>query len=345
MKNKLALKKVGFIYAPILCIFVTGCGDNSLLKAVRNFTTTRVTASKTVTIISEDFYQSCVRKYSSLPIEPIPTILQLQNKLPYDKRIQGLGTCNEQWKIGEDFQKSNDVLLKDMASLEAISSDNVVIFPDTTRDKLLNAINGLPLGNSNDPNISADRQQAVQAGVGILQLISKIFLNKFRQNQLSEVIVNTNDDVQAYILILKKSVLRGYIQGYLQQEQDNIDLQYNLIVTDLLHKEFPNVDPNKPAENLAFDISSPFYSIDNEWREKRAEVDKNIEIGRLYIQFLDEVAQGHNELYILIKGKPPEGLAGNQVTQNQTEKIKQLAQKRLERIQYIAKKLEKKLAK
>lgn len=343
MKNKLTIKKAYFLYAPILCIFVTACGDDSLLKAVRNFTKTRDTASKTVAMISEDFYQSCVRQYSFLPIEPTPTILQ--KKTPYQERIEGLKKCNTQWEIGEDFQKSNDLLLKYIASLEAISSDNVVIFPDTSKDKLVNAINGLPLGNSNDPNVSADRQQAIQAGVGIVQFISKIFLNKFRENQLSEVIVNTNTDVQAYILILKKSVQRGYIEGYLQQEQDNIDLQYNLIVTDILYKEFPNVDPNKPPEKLAFDISSPFYSIDNEWREKRAEVGKNIEIGRLYIQFLDEVAQGHNELYVLIKGKPPEGLAGNQTTQSQQEQIKQLSQKRLERIQDIAKSLEKELAK
>lgn len=341
MKNKITIKKLGFFSAPILCMFVTACGDDSLLKAVRDFTKTRATASEAVGKISEDFYQSCVRQYSFLPIEPIPTLLQ--NKTPYQQRIEGLKKCNVQWEIGENFKKSNDTLLKYMAALEAISSDNVVVFPDATRDKLVNAINGLPLGNSNNPNVSGERQQAVKAGAGILQLISKIFLNNFRQNQLSEAIVNTNDDIQVYVAILKKSVQRGYIEGYLQQEQDNIDLQYNLIVTDILHKEFPNVAPNKPPEKLAFDSSSPFYSIDNEWREKRAEVGKNIEIGRLYIQFLDEVAQGHNELYTLIKGKRPESLTENQATQHQQKLIEKLARNRLKRIQYIAQKLEKEL--
>lgn len=343
MKNKITIKKLGFFSAPILCMFVTACGDDSLLKAVTNFTKTRAAASEAVAKISEDFYQSCVRQYSFLPIEPIPTILQ--NKTPYQQRIEGLKKCNLQWEIGEKFKKSNDTLLKYMAALEAISSDNVVVFPDATRDKLVNAINGLPLGNSNNPNVSAERQQAVKAGVGILQLISKFFLNKFRQNQLSEVIVNTNDDVQVYVAILKKSVQRGYIEGYLQQEQDNIDLQYNLIITDLLHKEFPNVAPNKPPEKLAFDRSSPFYSADNEWREKRAKVDKNIEIGRLYIQFLDEVAQTHNELYTLIKDKHPESLTENRATQNQQKLIEKLAHNRLKRIKYIAKQLEKELVK
>lgn len=342
MKDKITIKKSGLFYAPILCILVTACGDDSLLKAVRDFTKTRATASKTVALIAEDFYKSCIRQYSSLPIEPTPTILQ--RRTPYQTRIEGLKKCNTEWKIGEDFQKSHDLLFQYIAALEAISSDNVVIFPDTTADKLVNAINDLPLGTSTSTNVAAERQQAIKAGVGVLQLLSRIVLNQFREDKLSTAIVNTNEDVQAYISILKTSVQRGYIEGYLQQEQDNIDLQYNAIVTDLLRKEFPDVDPNKPPARLAFDVSSPFYSIDEQWREKRAEVGKNIEIGRLYIQLLDEVAQGHNELYTLIKGKPPESLGGNQPTQNQQKQMKELAEKRLGRIQDIAKKLEAELA-
>lgn len=353
IKNKLNMKKLAFIYAAPLCILVTACGDdsNSLSKGVQQLTKTRETASQAVVVISEDFYRSCVRRYSFLPVEPIPIILRKETA--YGERINGLEKCDEQWEIGNNFKKSHDLLLNYIASLEALSSDTVVVFPDTSKDKLVDAINGLPLNNPPDSsttsantgaNIEADRQQAVKAGVGIFQIVSKIFWDDFQEKQLAEVIVNSNDDVQAYVPILKTSVQRGYIEGYLEQEQDNIDLYYTLFVNQLINEQFPNVDPNEPPEKLTLGVS-PFASIDNEWRAKRAEVEKNIEIARLYIQFLNEIAIGHNALYALINDKPTEGVAESQASENRQQEIKELAQKQLERIKYIAKELEKEMAK
>ena len=327
-------------------LLINSCGDKELLKAVQDFSKTGETADKTVAAIAEDFYHSCVRYYSFLPIEPIPTILQ--GRAPYQNRIEALKGCNSQWQVGDDFEKSNTILLKYIGTLNALASDKVVIFPDSTKEKLEKAINGLPFSRENNPNlteerrveIKANREQAVTAGVGIFQIISRVFLNEYREKQLSQVIGNTNDDVQTYTLILKKSVQRGYIEGYLQLEQDNIDLYYNLIVQGVLNQAFPNIDPNKPTTGLSLPLE-PFTSIDDTWRAKRSEVNKRIEIGRLYIQFLDEVAQGHNELYLLVKRDNPK----IKISSDEVSHIKEVALKRLNRLQNIGQKLEKELAK
>lgn len=338
----LSFKKVSFILVLPLCFLSTGCRDDSLLKAVRDFTKSRETASKTVMVISEDFYKSCVRQYEFLPIEPVPTVIN--KKTPYQDRIEGLKNCKEQWKIGDNFEKANELLIKYMATLEALASDDVVIFPDTTKEKLENAINNLPFGDESNEatEIKAERQQSVKAGVGILQFLSKLYLNQLRKERLVSAITETNNDIQTYTQTLKIVVERGYIDGYLVQELDNINLYYNLFVTDILREAFPEVQADQPPKKLALPLN-PFISLDDDWRTKRAEVEDKVELGRLYINFLDEVAQGHNELYTLIKGKQQNSLTENKSNSVSLSKIKQLSKNRLERIQKITKELDKKL--
>jgi hypothetical protein len=334
-----------------LSTLINSCGNSELFQAVKNFAESRKTASGAIESVSEDFYQSCIRRYEFLAIEPVSLAVRMKNpkleqKTPYQDRIEELSKCKGEWETGSSFKDSNSLLLTYMESLEKLASDDVIVFPDTTKDKLETAINGLPFG-ANGSNLGAtpEASQAVKAGLGIFQLLSKIFFDGYRRDTLEEVITSTDQDIQEYTRILKLVVNRGYIDGYLEPEFDNINLYFNLFVKDILTEEFSDVDPQKPSKKIAF-TPFPFITIDEGWREKREVVSKKLELARLYISFLDEVARGHHELTTMFKHRDQKKNQANSasgkhfVKNNDNDKnIQIVLQKRLSRIILISKEL------
>ncbi len=305
------LRKLGiFVTLPLTTVFLTGC-NNELFQAVREFSNSRSDASQSVTVIASDFYESCVRRSLKEPIQ-LTSFVRFQSEdlrpAAFERRQELLQDCHDAPRqIGQNFEQANSLLLNYMGALEALASEEVVVFPDTTRDKLTEAIQGLATidlaGSTDNPVVALElneRNQVVAAGVGLFQFISRLFFDDFRRRELSEVITETDRAIQEYTKGLKKIVERGYIDGYLAQELDIYFRYYSSFTSDEIANILPKVsDPDAPIprNTLPFNSSA---SIDNGLSSEVSPLLKRKKLALLYIDFLDEVAQGHCDLAVRV---------------------------------------------
>jgi len=352
------------IILPLSALVITSC-DNELLQAVRNFVDSREAASQSVTVIASDFYDSCVRRSIKEPIV-LRSFIRIEpgesRPAPFGLREELLERCdNNPLEIGRQFETANSVLLNYIAALEALASEDVIVFPDTTAQQLTNAIQGLAVldleGSIETPKVileRTERQQAVRAGVGIFQFVSRLFFNGFRDQELSEVIAENDQAIQEYSNVLKDIVEKGYVDGYLAQELDTYLRYYSNFTADEIAEILPTVsNPSEPLgrNTLSFSFSS---GVDNSLSSEVSSVLERKKLARLYIDFLDEVAQGHCDLAVRVsdgKRQPGEcsSISNEQASQSHStkknilreEEFRQIALQRLTKIKVITDKMKK----
>lgn len=297
---------------------VYGCGNKELFSRIRKFSETQEVIQEAVISIGEDFYLSCLRRAEHLPLSRgnlIRTTDEIErgvtNVPVFQNRQINLSICDEEELInlGNQFIQSSNLIPNYMGALAALVGEDVLVFPNTTKNRLENAINTIASSNKVGQKIETlanknRREDVVNFAANILQFISRLYFNQLKKETLITEITKVNESIQSYTQTLNQIVYVVYIDGFLALEIDNYDLYYSQLIEDIRWETFGG-ENEKISKRNTF-APSPYLSIDETWRKKRQIVHNQRKIALLYITLIDEVAQGHCELVEFIVGEDDE---------------------------------------
>jgi len=266
-RNKLMRKKTFTFFALLAASIVgSGCSDTEKLRQARGLANLTSEFSAQSSEISQDIYYSCLRRVGYLPIDN-PNIRSV--------RATALEECENVYKPAwRQAEASGGVLVEYMTALIQVAGVDF----DSTQD--LNRIKTVLSFPGNEKfGLS---ENTLEAGFGIIGFLLNTSVRRMQVEGLTQPIVCTNDDIQAYTQGLAQAFQLGYIDGVLVEEESRFTDYYSTRAL-IMRSE----GSGAPLD---------FQVLEERLAEAMEEVAGRKIAGENYIQMLETIAQKHNEL-------------------------------------------------
>ena len=292
------------IFIP-LTVLMASCDRDALFEQVQRFSGSAKQLEEKFPDLATDVYDSCLRTAEFTQIQASET--------PFENRTNFQKNCVEPLKFEGDRGQLITVTRAEFEA-ELIAVNNVIV-------NYLKA-----LGIATDGEVSYTEVQALgtalgrikprlgeaenQAGQSILNFILEAYNNEFRQETLATEITATNKPLQIFICRLKQDIVGQYLNAELQTEKKAVDEYYRAYINrelqkdrakqeqDYLVQQYLRQELQLPPEELRLATKPPLtvFELDTKWNKARAEVRQREAFARAYVDILDTIAAGHNEL-------------------------------------------------
>ena len=252
---------------------IEGCVSN---KAITQFTSTSIEATRRLPVLAGDLAESCVRQkqYASIregTFDPV--------KLRHDAEKE----CVSLKASEKNFVVANKVLVEYLQTLDKLAGDNIVAY-DKSIDKLV--------ANLGESKLIPKAQVTTLSR--LVNLIGDASSTGWRRRKLGKAIAQANPDIQSLLSLLSAIVKNDYVQ-LLQNEQlaaknlylatikENVKKEpvAVILLQQQWNKEFKSLDDRKIAAATYADILTTIAQghqllFDNQARLSRKEVKKEI---------------------------------------------------------------------
>ncbi len=255
-----------------LALLLGSCGNN--FQNIEEFALTSAVIQDSSAKMATDIYQSCQRQIKYNTSEFFPDIVGIP-------KIEAQGKeCSKDREAAEIVNNVNSVLIGYMVALGQLASNDTVSF-----DKNLAALE-VSLKNLNTTLSSvlsggSLKEEEVSAGLKIARFIFNQLTTQFRQQNLKEAILCTNQPLQQYTPGLNSIAQDFYINGILRSEGVTIDSYYR--------KYAPT--PEEKTQLLAL------YTLEQDYLTEVNALDERKKAANAYIQILQATAKTHQELF------------------------------------------------
>lgn len=281
IKRKKLSKIIILISTTIAAGILSSCRDYSEVKKLGD---TWETIEKTAGIISNDFYQSCLRK----------------SRYPASARIFGLTDYfnvvrEEKQKCdSNDYPTSQNMLTayktysSYLKKLSELADENTGAITSEQQSELQSAISNLfgQLGNTG-VTVPTSLSENIGAGTNIIAVIFGFIGDNIRQNALAPTIFCTDDEIKKYSNGL--STLSSTV--YINQLR---------IERGALESHITNFTPVTDGRLSVLETSA-LFNMENVLVSRISDLDERAMIARNFAKVLDATANAHTELKELFK--------------------------------------------
>lgn len=221
-----------------------------------------------------DIYQSCLRqaKYSSSKFFPdtvgIPEIEEKEKE------------CRNYQQAAEVVNNVNSVLIDYMVALGKLANDDTVSFEQNLAALEASLKNLNTTLSSISPGGGVEEEE-INAGLKIAKFVFNQLITRFRQENLQEAILCTNQSIQQYTPGLNSIAKDFYAEGILQSEGVKIDSYYR--------KYTPT--PEEKNQLVAL------YTLEQDYLQAVNALNERKEAANAYRQILQATAKTHQDLF------------------------------------------------
>lgn len=260
---------LGVISAFPLILLLGSCGNNNF-KNIEEFGLTSAVIKESSANMANDIYQSCLRQKRYL------TDKRFSDSVGIPEREEREKDCDKNQSDAQTVTDVNEVLIDYMVALGKLASNDAVSF-----EKNLDALeNSLKNFNNTLGATAGLKEDQVNAGLKIARFIFNSLTTQFRQENLNQAILCTNQPVQDYIPGLVSIVQEFYVNGILRSEGVNLDSYYR--------KYAPT--PEEQSQLLALFTIEQNYIKDVDALKERKQA------AYAYIEILEKTATTHQKL-------------------------------------------------
>jgi hypothetical protein len=248
----------------VAIVMLGGCLD---LKAVRQFSDSSAQASKPLTDIVLDMYDSCERRNSYAPEA---------QKADCSKHRQNREKVIGTYGILDDY----------ITALGQLASDETIDY-DKSFDKVVSELKGAGVGDD----------QARAAG-GLAAFLTKAATDGYRKTKVKEAITTQNDNLKLVSAALSDIVGRDY-KRLLDQEKFAIESYYGPQIKEAAFSPSNSQDPlAKQVDKIGETVGRSFlFALTKDSEEKLREVTKKHVAVQSYLKILRSIEDGHQTLY------------------------------------------------
>jgi hypothetical protein len=260
-----------------LSTIVISCArPDSAIKSAEEFGLISADFTSKTDKLSNDLYDSCLRRISYITIREGPTV-----------RDKALADCKMVNKPAVAKTKNANRIVTDYAkSIGALASNNPVTFDDEF-DNIKASLDSLNIPNS---NITLSKN-TIDKGTQIANVIFGWVINQQRKGTLREAIICTDQPLQEYTRGLGTLFKEGYINGVLKSEEKQAMLYYNSYTARL-----QKIGTERDFLELERVSSQTFQQLAN-----------RLDLAESYVAIIEKTAQAHTKLknVFLDKSNPP----------------------------------------
>lgn len=240
--------------------------------------------------------EKAAEKYPKIVKDLDGSCLRAVNFRDREERQKGQENCQENY--GTTFQQKTIIphtaLVNYLRTLAAMARDDVISF-----DPELNNLAGTL------QDLDADRNQ-VSAVSNLFSFVAKAAGDQYRRNQIKQAVLESNNSVLLIVQNLKKIVKDNYLEVQLDIEEKELVAFYQETILSLRQQNQEGLARLAGRKEL----------------EEVAVLERRQKDAMTYIAILDEIEQGHNQLYLLFKaGEKVESLAVAQVMLQSTQNL------------------------
>jgi hypothetical protein len=303
-RNFFRIPKILSLFPVVL--IVGSCGAN--LENVEKFGLTSAIIQESSTNMVKDIYQSCLRqaKYKIPNNENnqdnfIRSLRILEAKDPNLEQEEKKCQENKYQDAVRDINLANSVLIDYMVALGKLASDDTVSFENNLAKlefSLANLNTTLNITLASIPSIASDsppifKEEEIQAGLTIARFVFNQLTTQFRQENLQEAILCSNEAIQVYIPGLMSITQDFYVEGILESEElENYQYYSNFVQYTLPEEEFANASKKEQtAQVLAL------YTFKQEYLNAVNNIEQKKEAANAYQEILQATANTHQELF------------------------------------------------
>ncbi len=247
------LKKVRRALPISVILFLSSCGIQDI-AAVQGFANLARQANEKYPALVADFYGSCVRT-AEFDTDTIPNRQEIADR------------CDRFRQLQPGLLAVNQVLESYISALASLASDKTIVF-DNEFQNLSGAIGSLP----------GAQPQQINAATSLMNFLLSASVDRYRREELSDVIANSNSDLQI-TLNTQKDIFNSDYKRLLLIESDTIDDFYREKLLQLQN------DPEK------------LLYVRQQWQEEKLLVNQKLSAVNDYLQILEQLGQAHQELY------------------------------------------------
>ncbi len=294
------------IFIP-LTIVMTGCDRDALFEQVQRFSTSAEQLEKQFPDLATDVYDSCLRtaEYTLVQAsdEPFKNRINSQEKCIEPvvfKDNEGLEVTVTKQEFEGELIAVNNVIINYLQALGTVASGGEISYTENVQGL------GTAIGRVKPRLTEAENQ----AGQSILNFILDAYNNEFRQETLATEITATNEPLQIFICRLKQDIVGQYLKAELRTEKDAVDEYYQAYISrelqidrarqrqEYLIQQYLRQELQLPLEEPRLATKPPLtvFELDSKWRQARTEVRQREATAKNYIDILNTIAAGHQEL-------------------------------------------------
>lgn len=236
---------------------------------------------------------------------------QLDRKIPEDLiKISGLSAISQR-ELDEAICKlfnrplvsqsltAHSVLLTYMDNLGKLASNDTVPF-DETINEIENSLKEFDF-RQEDGSVTKPLEKYAEAGTTIATVIIEAFINDFKQKNLKEAILCTDDAIQTYSNGLIEAMQIAYLDGILLIEQKRANKYFNDFAVIRLAQSGGSVNV------------SQFLALDQDFNNTRNDINKKESAALAYMQILRSTANLHSGLKKEFRGKGDAMMSENDI--------------------------------
>ncbi len=291
------MRRLALGLALVSLLLQTSCVD---LSAIRKFTDISGDAGKHFPALANDYYRSCMqqRYYEGIEGHEFdPRALQAFSRAlidPDDPEIKpgppttAIAECRPFKADQENLIKANKVLVGYLQTMGSLAADDL-----TSYDKSLDGL------NKSFVSSKFIKQPAADAVTKLAGVVIHIVTEGYRRHQLAKIIGENNDDVRALAF-----GLQGAIDIYLKQlrnERDALRVYYEDSISNYAKFAVFQVRPRiVNGEQLPVVARNPLpiLAVKQQWDAEEATIQAKIDAANAYKELLNNVADGHQTLYL-----------------------------------------------
>lgn len=295
-----------------LSLMVASCETN--FENIEKFGSRSALVREKSASMAEDVYQSCLRKAKyTIPDNEnnrdsfVRSLRILERQDPNLQAEEDKCQQDPYQKAVEEIEDANSVLIEYMIALGKLASDDAVSFEQNLA-KLEVSLQNLNTTLASVTAISSDttsmfQEEEINAGLAIARFVFNQLVTKFRQDNLQEAIVCTNQSIQDYIPGLISITRDFYIDGILRSEElENYQYHSNFVQYTVPDGKSVNVSTQgQKFENLSTQEQTnqilALYIFKQEYLTAVNTIEEKKVAANAYVKILEETAEAHQKLF------------------------------------------------
>ena len=254
-----------------LALIIGSCGAN--FENIEKFSLTSAVIQDSSAKMAKDIYQSCLRRAKYNTSEDFPDSVGISEI--EDKKKE----CNKYQEAAKVVNNVNSVLIGYMVALGKLASDDTVSFENNLA-ALEASLKNLNTTLSSVSSSGGVGEEEKEAGIKIAKFIFNQLTTQFRQENLQEAILCTNQSIQEYTPGLNSIAKEFYAEGILQSEGFTIDSYYSKYVP----------TPEEKTQLVLYTFEQDYLTAVNALDEKK-------EAANAYVEIIQATAKTHQELF------------------------------------------------